>query len=92
MKYTALRLKKPSIHKIQFNFQIDGSSRTRALYETVTRRGPKAFKNLVKALNESGNTQAAEILEPAFNGSHHISLPNRTTKFLTSATNYSANG
>lgn len=72
--------------------QIDGSSRTRALYETVTRRGPKAFKNLVKALNESGNTPAAEILEPAFNGSHHISLPNRTTQSITSATNYSANG
>ena len=38
------------------------------LYEDVRKRGPKAYKNLARALSESGNSQAAQILEPSFNG------------------------
>ena len=71
---------------------MDETHRTKALYETVIRRGPKAFKNLVKALNESENLQAAEILEPSHNGAHQIGISNSSPHFINSTTNNKANG
>ena len=52
--------------------QNDSGNRTSRLYENVTRRGPKAYKNLIRALTESENLQAAQILEPSHNGPHSI--------------------
>ena len=61
--------------KIYINYflQNDSGNRMIRLYENVTRRGPKAYKNLIRALIESENLQAARILEPVHNGSHQTS-------------------
>ena len=46
----------------------DNTQRTTKLFEDVQRRGPRAYKNLIRALHESGNSEAANILEPINNG------------------------
>ena len=35
------------------------------LYTKVKTRGPQAYRNLVEALNESGNLRAARLLDPS---------------------------
>ena len=62
------------------------------MYEKVTRRGPKAFKNLIRALIDSKNTQAAEILEPVNNGSHLMCPSNNKSQLISSSTTQSPNG
>jgi len=42
----------------------DKSAQKRNLFMEVKRRGPSAFKNLINALQESGNTSAARLLDP----------------------------
>eukprot|EP00090_Calanus_glacialis_P013661 TRINITY_DN22315_c0_g1_i1.p1 TRINITY_DN22315_c0_g1~~TRINITY_DN22315_c0_g1_i1.p1 ORF type:complete len:416 (+),score=104.06 TRINITY_DN22315_c0_g1_i1:319-1566(+) len=42
----------------------DKNTQKRNLFLEVKRRGPNAFKNLVNALSESGNTKAARLLDP----------------------------
>lgn len=42
-----------------------GPGATRKLYLDVQRRGPKAFHILVAALQESGNSKAAQVLDPS---------------------------
>ena len=42
------------------------------LYEDVRKRGPKAYKNLIRALGESGNSEAAQVLELSNNGLHQM--------------------
>ena len=46
----------------------DNTQRTTKLFDDVQRRGPRAYKNLIRALHESGNSEAANILEPINNG------------------------
>ena len=42
----------------------DTHSQKRRLFVEVQKRGPEAFRNLVEALAESGNTTAAQVLDP----------------------------
>ena len=72
-------------------FQIDGTNRAISMYEKVTRRGPKAFKNLIRALIDSKNTQAAEILEPVNSGSHLMCLSNNKSQQISSSKTQSPN-
>ena len=61
----------------------DDAARAKKLYENVRKRGPKAFKNLIRTLNESENALAAQILEPQFpvyNASSHSALEKGKSK------------
>ena len=79
------------LQSTQNKFQIDGTNRAISMYEKVTRRGPKAFKNLIRALIDSKNTQAAEILEPVNSGSHLMCLSNNKSQLISSSTTQSPN-
>ena len=79
------------LQSTQNKFQIDGTNRAISMYEKVTRRGPKAFKNLIRALIDSKNTQAAEILEPVNSGSHPMCLSNNKSQLISSSTTQSPN-
>ena len=79
------------LQSTQNKFQIDGTNRAISMYEKVTRRGPKAFKNLIRALIDSKNTQAAEILEPVNSGSHLMCLSNNKSQLISSSTIQSPN-
>ena len=57
---------------VLFSLQNESSFRTMKLYEDVRKRGPKAYKNLIRCLNESGNLHAVQILEPLHNGPHQM--------------------
>jgi hypothetical protein len=43
----------------------DEDDRVRQLFLDVQRRGPRAFANLIKSLEESDNSAAANILDPS---------------------------
>ena len=79
------------LQSTQNKFQIDGTNRAISMYEKVTRRGPKAFKNLIRALIDSKNTQAAEILEPVNSGSHIMCLSKNKSQLISSSTTQSPN-
>ena len=62
------------------------------MYENVMRRGPKAYKNLIRALNESGNVQAAEILAPVYDVARQLPFSNNTSHSKSSSTKHDSNG
>lgn len=41
----------------------------------LKKRGPTAFPNFVAALRETGQSHAAQLLDPTFKGKHSIYLP-----------------
>jgi len=57
--------------------------RKRKLYVKVQQRGPKAFDSLVTALADSGNTKAAQILNPGLESSKVWNPPNYQERLPT---------